>query len=455
MHRLLLVAMVAASLPAAAPLAAEARPGPVAACSAGRVSLTFDDGPSPTVTPRLVRILRERKVPATFFMVGERVAAAPRVARLVSRSGFLVANHSYRHADMTRQSKAEIRATLRATDRRLRASGARPTHLMRPPYGAIDARVRTAIASTGLLPVMWDVDPRDWEGDSSATIAARILAQLRPHESNIVLQHDGIANSPASVAAVPRVVREARRRGYCFVALDDRGRPGVPVPRADLRVGNAREGGATSAVVELDRPTARTTSVRLTTRSRSAEAGLDFVRTDVVVRFPAGTVRQAVPLRVLDDRLDERTERFEVRLGRPTGLTLGRDLGVVSVTDRDPPPAVAVVSLVVVEPVTEPAVVQVRLRLGQVSGRRVRLHVVTVPGSARPGDYEPIDRWVAIRAGVRVVSLPLTVNPDAEQEPEETFVLRVAEAVNALVPQPDGTVTIAPPPVEETASRTH
>ena len=175
---------------------------PLAPCRNGKVSLTFDDGPSSVVTPRLVRILKEVHAPATFFMVGERVAAAPRAARLVARSGFVIANHSYRHADMTRQSSAQVRQTLRATDSRLRAAGTRPIRLMRPPYGAINDRVRRAVRDVGMLPVLWDVDSRDWQGGSSGTIAARILAGLRPDRRTIVLQHDGIGNSAASVAAV-------------------------------------------------------------------------------------------------------------------------------------------------------------------------------------------------------------------------------------------------------------
>jgi peptidoglycan/xylan/chitin deacetylase (PgdA/CDA1 family) len=110
----------------------------------------------------------------------------------------------------------------------MRASGLHPSHLMRPPYGAIDARVRRVVHGLGLVPVLWDVDPRDWAGGSARTIARRVLAGLRPHLRNIVLQHDGVQNSPATIAAVPRIVRVARSRGYCFVALDEHGQPATP-----------------------------------------------------------------------------------------------------------------------------------------------------------------------------------------------------------------------------------
>ena len=96
-----------------------ALPGPsaqaaVPPCSRGLVALTFDDGPAHIVTPRLVRLLRERRVPATFFMVGSRVRTAPADARLVARNGFVVANHTWSHPQLTRVGNATIRSEMPA-----------------------------------------------------------------------------------------------------------------------------------------------------------------------------------------------------------------------------------------------------------------------------------------------------------------------------------------------------
>lgn len=426
-----------------------AAPARAPACSAGRVSLTFDDGPSRAVTPALVRILRRARVPATFFMVGERVAAAPGVARAVDRAGFVIANHTYRHAPLTGQDDGAIRATLRATDRRLRAAGARPTRLMRPPYGLIDDRVRRVVAGLGMVPVMWDVDPRDWEDVSSGTIATRILAGLRPHASNIVLQHDGIRNSPASIAALPRVITEARSRGYCFVALDDAGRPGFRVPRASFDLHGGREGGSVRAVVTLDRHTARTTRVRLTTHDLSAQGGTDFGRRRTVVRFRAGATRRVVRIPLFRDGTDERDERFEVRLSDPFGLTLAREHRRAVVVDRDPPPGVRVADVGVVEPATDPVVVDVVVSLGRASARRVRLHLTAVPGTATAEDHLPLDLWTAIAPGQRRVRVPVTILPDTLDEPDESFLVRLTAAVNARVVRRDASVTIAAPPPQD------
>ena len=447
MTRFLLAAVMGLALLAAAPTSAGSS-APAPACAAGKVSLTFDDGPSSTATPRLVRVLKDLHVPATFFMVGERVAAAPATARLVARSGFLIANHSYRHTIMTRQTSEQIRQTLRATDRRLRAAGTTPTRLMRPPYGAINDRIRRAIHDVGMVPVLWDVDPRDWERVSSGTIAARILAGLRPDRRNIVLQHDGVGNSPASIGAVPRVVREARRRGYCFVALDEQGQPGFPVPRADLRVAAAAEGGTARATIRLDRPTARATQVRLRTYPGTAREGADYAGRDVVVRFPAGRMSQTVSIPVREDSLDEATERFRVELSAPRKLTLGRASRVVPIEDRDPPPGVRALDVSVVEPTAGSITAAVRVRLGAPSGRVVRLDVVDVPGTATPGadgDYGHVELRVTIPAGARTAVVPVPVYADALDEPDETFRLRVLTAVHARIVKRDATVTITGP----------
>jgi peptidoglycan/xylan/chitin deacetylase (PgdA/CDA1 family) len=310
-------------------------------CRAGHVALTFDDGPSPTVTPRLLATLERLHVPATFFMVGERVAASPSTARLVERSGFLVGNHSYRHQDLTGLSTEEIEATIRSTAAALRDAGVQPTGLMRPPYGAVNARVYAAIRRTHLRPVLWNVDPRDWAGGTADQIAARVLGQLHRGD-NIVLQHDGVRNSPSSVAAVPRIVSEARRRGYCFVGLDEDGRPGFPTARAALGVQpvdrHVAEGDRLHITVALDREVGRDTWVRIHLSGRTASVRRDLVRPAATVRIPAGRLNAEVVVRVRRDRLVEGTERFDVRLTDGVGLVPERGKITVVIDDADQQP---------------------------------------------------------------------------------------------------------------------
>ena len=209
-------------------------------CSAGLIALTFDDGPSPTVTPKLVRMLVALKVPATFFMIGSRVDAHPQIARLVQDSGFELANHSWSHPQLTHLSNPAVRNQLRATTAAFKRHYLSPSRLMRPPYGDINGRVRGVVRELGLIPVLWSNDSLDWSGGDSVRIAHRILSALQPHGTNLVLQHDGVDNSPASLAAVPIVVRKARERGFCFTHLGRAGGVGGKVVTAQVRTQEAR-----------------------------------------------------------------------------------------------------------------------------------------------------------------------------------------------------------------------
>lgn len=441
------MALVPASVGASADVAQRTVRAP---CSAGHVSLTFDDGPASGVTTRLAHSLDRLGVPATFFMVGQRVAASPRTAKLVEQSGLLIANHSYRHEDMRGQTRAEIRATLRSTDRELRSAGVHPTNLVRPPYGAVDRHVYAAIRDAHKVAVLWDVDPRDWAGGSSAQIAARVLAQLRPHSRNIVLMHDGVENSPSSVRAVPRIVGEARRRGYCFVALDEHGRPGYPTPTAELSVRSkdrhVREGDRIELEVSLSKPPGRATAVRVKLKGRTASLGKDIERPSGLVRIPAGSLSARVSMPVVRDAIDEPSERLEARLVRPDGVRVAGDRVRVVIEDRDPAPSVTGEDTDVTEPVSGSIPVPVTFRLDRPSGKVVTLSVHTVPETADESDFMPVSTRVRIPAGEKKGEVTVNVLADAALELPETFRVHISSADNASVAVADAVVTINPGP---------
>lgn len=188
-------------------------------CTNGQVVLTFDDGPDPATTPPVVTLLRERHVPGAFFVVGEEVLAHPAVVRSTWQSGFTIGNHTFRHQRLVRLSDDEIRATIRRTQRSIRSAGAQPSGFMRPPYGDTNARVGAVVRGMGLVLTLWNVDPRDWDGRSASSIASSTLAQLHPRARNVVLFHDGSRNARQTLLALPRIIRVARDRGYCFARL--------------------------------------------------------------------------------------------------------------------------------------------------------------------------------------------------------------------------------------------
>lgn len=420
-------------------------------CRAGWVALTFDDGPDAEVTRRLVRILLRARVPATFFMVGERVAQAPQAARLVSRSGFQVANHSYRHTNMTTQSSAQIVRTLSATQRELRRAGADPTTLMRPPYGAINPRVARAIRRAGYQPVLWNSDSWDWSGGSPETIARRVLGSMES-STNIVLQHDGILNSPNSVAAVPRIVRRARARGYCFTELDNRGQLLVPTPSVEMRTFAGREGQSAAVELTLTHPTPYDTSVGLMTQDLPARdlpsipdlfvapapvggavGGGDYTPHDETVLFPAGTTRRVVRVALTPDEIDEPDEKFLVHLTAASGLRVPASTATVGITDTRKPPAVAVYPTTVREPDRGNAEALIRISLGRLSGNPVRMTLLLEPRTAVSADVRATRVSVTIPAGELSTDVVVPVRADRQHESDERMLVRLVDVENAWV----------------------
>jgi len=207
---------------------------PVAAergtCRTGKVALTFDDGPQPGDTGKLLRVLRRKHARATFFVQGYRVRAHPKLIRKITRAGHRIGNHTWNHPDLTGLSKRQIRSQIVRTNRAIRAAGGpRPT-LVRPPYGATNDRVAGVVKQLRMHEVLWTVDTHNWSGGSVDAIVHRALTAIRPGD-NIILMHDGVATSGRTVKAVPRIIRGIRKRGYCIAPLTRRGHARKPYHR--------------------------------------------------------------------------------------------------------------------------------------------------------------------------------------------------------------------------------
>ncbi len=392
MRRVFVVGLLLAALmPAAPAVAAPGHRERVVACSRGLVALTFDDGPSATVTPPLVRLLQRERVPATFFMIGQHVEAHPEIVRMVDEAGFAIGNHTWAHDDLTTLSGPQIRASLRSTRRALVHAGVVPTSLARPPYGAMDERVRQVLVRMGYAPVLWSIDPRDWAGASTPQIEARVLGAVRPHRANVVLQHDGVTNSPATLRAISTEIRQLRRRGFCFADLDATGAPTPPVPIATVRAAERRvtEGERVRLTVHLDRPTTRPTSVRLTAPGRLSQQ---------VVRFGVGRTSAQVWLRVEQDLADERPERAAYGVVDGRGIQAGAPR-YLRVVDDDPAPVVALGDATVTASPLLPTVAAVGVRLDRATDRDVEVVAHSRLGPAR----------TVVAAGSRSADLTFTV----------------------------------------------
>jgi len=178
------------------------------------IALTIDDGPDPVYTPQVLNLLARYRVTATFSMIGIEAQAHPAVAREVAAAGHLIVNHTWTHLNLAwLPSAMVIEQMSRATDAIHAATGRIP-HLFRAPYGAWSPFVLSQCARTGMAPLGWSVDPRDWSRPGVTAIVANIMRNTRT--GSIILEHDGGGNRSQTVAALKIVIPRLLAAGYHF-----------------------------------------------------------------------------------------------------------------------------------------------------------------------------------------------------------------------------------------------
>jgi peptidoglycan-N-acetylglucosamine deacetylase len=202
-----------------------------------KIAITFDDGPDPRWTPRILEILKEKKVPAAFFVIGENASQSPDILKREFAEGHEIGNHTYTHPNFNADdpskaiSKTQIRYELNVTERLIESIIGVKSILFRPPYG-IDHQPEYA-EEVAQLPIAQDmgylivgqkIDPHDWELRDGKQVPAKEIvdAVLRQAEDgNIVLFHDGGDDRTQTVEALPQVIDALRAQGYEFVSVSD------------------------------------------------------------------------------------------------------------------------------------------------------------------------------------------------------------------------------------------
>ncbi|MGX7677001.1 polysaccharide deacetylase family protein [Plantactinospora sp. DSM 117369] len=176
------------------------------------VALTFDDGPHPQWTPKVLDQLRKARVRATFCVVGVKVRKYPVLVRRIVREGHTLCNHSWQHdLKLGKRSAAQIRADLRRTDLEIqRAVPGIKVRYYRQPGGKWTPSIVAVAKSLGMKPLHWDVDPADWDDTSSSEIRRRVAQQARP--GSIVLLHDGGGDRSRTLGACPQVISSLKRK---------------------------------------------------------------------------------------------------------------------------------------------------------------------------------------------------------------------------------------------------
>jgi peptidoglycan/xylan/chitin deacetylase (PgdA/CDA1 family) len=177
-----------------------------------RVALTFDDGPHPVYTPKLLAVLRERGVKVTFFVTGENASANVDIIKTMYEDGHLIGNHTYSHLQLTSYNRATFKEELVRTNDIIYEATGLVVSYVRPPYGTWDKGLE---AELNMFPVLWNVDTLDWASRDAHSIAAKALKNIS--DNDVVLMHDYYASS---VEAAIILVDTLLGQGYEFVTVD-------------------------------------------------------------------------------------------------------------------------------------------------------------------------------------------------------------------------------------------
>jgi len=191
----------------------------------GLVALTFDDGPDPTWTPKILSVLERLHVPATFFVIGQQAVDHPDLVARALRDGDVIGNHTYTHPDLASQPRWMAQAEINAGSWVIKGITGMQPLLFRSPYGIADTLTTSKFSSSadlaqlmGLQEIGWNTDTLDWSRPGVPKIVSNAAAA--PNAEPIILMHDGGGNRAETVAALPKIVAHYRALGYQFTTVD-------------------------------------------------------------------------------------------------------------------------------------------------------------------------------------------------------------------------------------------
>jgi len=190
------------------------------------VALTFDDGPSPVWTPKILDELKKANVKATFFMLGEHVEKYPEIARLVAKEGHEIGNHTYDHHVLIYYKMDELEKEIREAERAIKTVTGQTTRYFRPPKAWLTSQEKKKIKEMGYEIILWTLNSKDWVTFDDKYIIKYILRRIKP--GDIILFHDsgGVfvaegGDRKETIKTIPRLIEKLRERGYKFLTLTE------------------------------------------------------------------------------------------------------------------------------------------------------------------------------------------------------------------------------------------
>lgn len=183
------------------------------------IALTFDDGPHPKVTDKILDLLAEYDAKATFFVVGKNVELYGRATARAVREGHEIGNHTYAHPSIGGLGCAEIACELLRTEALVEELTGKSCHIFRPPGGECTKEAQLAALGNGFSLVLWNIDTRDWAGVSSSEIVKNVMSNAAP--GSVILFHDYVGKEAGTIDALKEILPRLSAAGYRFVTVSE------------------------------------------------------------------------------------------------------------------------------------------------------------------------------------------------------------------------------------------
>jgi peptidoglycan/xylan/chitin deacetylase (PgdA/CDA1 family) len=183
------------------------------------IALTFDDGPHDTNTERVLDLLSQEEIKATFFVVGENAQSHPEIIERIIEEGHELGNHTYKHTYLGGKNKHLIEREIDLCDDAIFNHCEYSSKLLRPPGGIYDPIVSSVCAERGYTMVLWSIDTRDWSGADAKSIEMTIMDNIE--DGAIILCHDFTSFKSNTVEALRVVIPKLKKLGYRFVTVSE------------------------------------------------------------------------------------------------------------------------------------------------------------------------------------------------------------------------------------------